>query len=477
MKRRALQNGGPLLNQLQMFSSFVCQGLRPLPYGAGRLFYCPEDAKIKDGEAGGSRTFQQLKERRHSPNLTIEAQAVTYLTHILHRGRALFGFAEGLAGAGQAAFGSSRWRRADLTLITDPGVARVFQVHERSHIEGPGHERECRLHVEGSDLTYNAYTRWSDTFNAGLAGAITRTELWTVIYEPISECRFLHGNSLLAVSDVAGSENLHPHVANQTELLPYNLEDYPDSFVKRSIEFSDGSKDEHFEAAPSGLRGLSDALRICLGENHIASPPWLPDGYEDEVNYGGIAADKLLEHLLDEGSGAGGFVTIRFAVRPATVDRISRPSFLSRGGHEAADDQASKTLGFCLQRGSAKPAELGPGAMKLSRERAAGRLNKCHHETDHAFERRVLEAAMMDLDSKCDAELTLTRRSYDGEHCIPLDQFRFLVRERGFRDYVLVHYLVSYSPVHFSQAKANFKNFKNFQKPIYECGTLLSPAL
>ena len=383
------------------------QGLKRLPYGQARMFVSPTDAP--EEEKDEERHFCQVLERGANTALSKESQAVQYLALVKHAAAATRVMATGFAGPGQVGFGPTGSRRVDLCLLMEPGHVSVFQIHESGHQMGEGHEKWCRKYRPGLELVYDAATAWTDDFNRGLAAHLTASGLWKVDYNVVSECQFLHGNPLL-----------QEWQGNTNKLKPATMKLTGQLLAKsRRVKAIKQATYKSVKFCPSSVGELAECLSTLLGEDHLGTPHWLPGGYSD-TDF--ISESDLLEKLLDKNSGAGGFVTIS-------------------GGRETVEDAASKVMGFCLQRGVVDPEELGPGALHLMRERVRGGMVKRSGETETSFEMRVLEKAILSLDSNCESDYTMVRRHFKKQITLPLEQFVWLVEKRGLTDFRIKHYI------------------------------------
>jgi hypothetical protein len=258
----------------------------------------------------------------------------------------------------------------------------VLQIHESHHEDShDGHELHCK-HYSGSELVYDAGTRWSDHFNRKYAEHMSATGLWRLEYEVVSECAFLHGNPL---ENALGQ--------------PY---------VPTPQQAAAGEKLGEDTFAPKSVRSFSNFMSVVEPELFVQKPRWLEDNMEE---------GDVLDLLLDEEKGAGGFVVIH-------------------GGREKKDDLASKSMGFCMQKSSVRATELGEGAHKLAQEVVEREL-----PPERIAAAGGLEAAGKEyLEKKCkDARYTMTRKHFEETICLPLSQFRWLVKERHLTDFSLLH--------------------------------------
>ena len=83
-----------------------------------------------------------------------------------------------------------------------------------------------------------------------------------------------------------------------------------------------------------------------------------------------------------------------------------------------------------------KASELGEGALLLAEDIVERELTADKIEAKGG--KRA--AAVSYLRSKCKkAAYTMTRSHFASTICLPLTQFRWLVKERGLKDYKLVH--------------------------------------
>ena len=120
----------------------------------------------------------------------------------------------------------------------------------------------------------------------------------------------------------------------------------------------------------------------------------------------GIGESALLKEILAE--KATGFVTIE-------------------GGRESFDDNASRMFAFCHTRGSQNLDELGSEAIRLAKERSAGKS-----------ETEIKEGLRKKLSS---SQVTYTRKHFEGPHTMTTQFFNFLVKKRGFKDFKIVHFI------------------------------------
>ena len=355
------------------------QGLLPLPSGPARMFYT-EDTGEEDPT---KRFFKQLNESHSNRALTWESVATQYLVNVRHSDCQM-AMGEMFAGPGQAVFGASGKRRVDLCLLgKEDGNLLVYQVHEERHVDY-GHKPECQL-FDGEHVKLNAETRHCDDFNRGLAEALTSTGLVRVEYRTLLPCDVMHGNPLP-----------EPNLGSPSTI--FELQEAVLNWCK-------------------SLRSEShlDQQGPHVDLNYVGTPDWLPA----DVN---ISEAELLEKILDESSGSGGFVIIR-------------------GGREESTDMASKVTGFCLQKGIVSPRELGEGNMFLAEQRVRKSTQRRKNDTDELYEQRVKDRAYAYLDKKCESRYTLLRRHFDQEICLPVHQFRWLYNSRKLRGFSLVHYV------------------------------------
>ena len=145
------------------------------------------------------------------------------------------------------------------------------------------------------------------------------------------------------------------------------------------------------------------------GEDYILPPDWMREP---------ISQKDLVEKLLN-GEG-GGFVVLD-------------------GGVESVKDEAAKVTGFCLQRSSVTPAELGPEALSIVASRV--NIKRRKKDTDEEYQKRREKSALTELTRRGKGPYTLLRKSFVEATAIPVQQFRWLVQKRGLKDYTVLHYI------------------------------------
>lgn len=109
-----------------------------------------------------------------------------------------------------------------------------------------------------------------------------------------------------------------------------------------------------------------------------------------------------------------------------------------QNGSESVRDAAGAVTGFCLGRHKVTAAELGPEAVALEAERR--NLKRRSRESDEAFARRCRDSATAALNKRGGQGYTMLRRGYK-EICLPVNQFRWLVKERGLTGFKIKHYI------------------------------------
>ena len=131
------------------------------------------------------------------------------------------------------------------------------------------------------------------------------------------------------------------------------------------------------------------------------------------------------------------------------IDKILRTSecdagfvVLAAGAKESADDEVSDLFGFCLQKNSPTPDEIGPEAKKLAQQIVRKKIFKGENEDDTVFQKRVDDAVNKYLLNRLKTKFTLTRKSFTQDQCLPVIYFKFLVEKRKLLPTVrIMHYL------------------------------------
>lgn len=159
------------------------------------------------------------------------------------------------------------------------------------------------------------------------------------------------------------------------------------------------------------MRHLKRQEKIVTDDNYVTLPAWM-DGENK------ISEEDLLEKILHDGNETDGYVVIK-------------------GGRETRRDQASLTTGFCLVRDTVSTDELGPSALHLTEREV--RRRKC--ESLEGFQTRKRKRALDLLKRRGENKFSLLRRGFgDKTVCLPVSHFRWLVNERGLRDFELIHF-------------------------------------
>ena len=141
-------------------------------------------------------------------------------------------------------------------------------------------------------------------------------------------------------------------------------------------------------------------------EDCVFKPDWL-------MGRDIISAEELAQRLESDDSEeelAASFVVIR------------------AGARETADDIVSKITGFCLQRSTPKPEELGPVALDtVKASLAEAGSNACPQEY---------------LKKRCEnGPFTMVRKSFHRDICISVSNLRWLQKYRGLANVEILHYI------------------------------------
>ena len=300
-------------------------------------------------------------------------------------------FSHWTVGPGQISAGYERRRRLDCLVVERPGTFVMSNFHEDSHYRG--HKDNCRLN-EAVNFDPVGTRRNSDSElsseeeeeveEGGNRGVFRLTE------------KTAEGNSILrdyaeimneAVRKARLADQAYPRLEFKVRL------DYECDFLHgKTFETSEGKK----------VR-LKKWLKKKFPDSHV--------GFKMNP----LTEKELLRRLLTSPS-LGGFVVIK-------------------GGREKREDTTSSLMGFCLTKHQTKDvSELGKFALRLACQ--AGDL-----DPDKPSDRRK---ARQRLERACRTRrLTMCNKSFGDEthSTLSLQQLRFLVRERGLRDFSLVHYL------------------------------------
>jgi hypothetical protein len=161
-----------------------------------------------------------------------------------------------------------------------------------------------------------------------------------------------------------------------------------------------------------GATAWSNPEKYLAGNDFIFTPMWMRGRNQR------ISQSDLLSKIMD--GTAGGFVVLS-------------------GGRESVSDEASTVSGFCLQRSCVTPDELGPVAQEMASNSAQCKQKK--NETEEAWQSRRIAAGRRLLAMRTRAGHTLLRKSFHGLIALPTQQFLWMVKERGLKDYELVHFI------------------------------------
>ncbi len=333
---------------------------------------------------GGDSFTRCQQEKRSGQMERLEYLAVHYLAGVRHK-NSIMALGEQFLSAGQQTFGYSAKQRVDLMLLLPESRVVVYQVHETLHVE-EGHLASCPMNksVGAVDtLRFNVQTRLSDELNGRLARALTGTGLMHIDFRTITECELTHGAPL-------------------TEELVYRA---PNNIP---------------HCAPRGKIALTKALEEMMGQNFVGLPTWMSTTP--------VVKEKNMVDFILNSPEAGGYVVFQ-------------------GGREQAEDFCAEVTGLCLQRSIVDHVDLGEGAIQLmiQRLRDSKKVVQQKGQSDSEFELAMRKSAEKELDKLGARGYTVLRSSYDGVTCMHVNQLRFLVRERAFADFKVLHY-IHYAP-------------------------------
>lgn len=115
----------------------------------------------------------------------------------------------------------------------------------------------------------------------------------------------------------------------------------------------------------------------------------------------GVSERGLVEDILN--GNLQGFITIQ-------------------GGKETSLDPSRLSFAFCQSRGTQDIKELGSEAERLAKERHG-------------------ELGLANLQKRLKEDVTFTRQHYEGSNTVSTDYFKFLVNQRGLKEYKILHFL------------------------------------
>ena len=162
------------------------------------------------------------------------------------------------------------------------------------------------------------------------------------------------------------------------------------------------------------------SARTYLESHHPQDCLFKPRWLDDPV----IKVDTLLDKIMNTEECDAGFVVVQ------------------KGARELANDEISKLFGFCLQKNSPKPSELGPEAILLAKEIVGKNIYKRPDEEPDTYNQRIARHVVQYLKNRVKTDFTLTRQSFVTDQCLPVPYFKFLVKKRGMLPSVkILHYI------------------------------------
>ena len=425
---------------------------QPLPYGPAQFYYNPRERErgVRDGGKGGSDDDEQEEEASFRPLPRMEdatrrlncQESLFCQYQVLERHpQAQRCFTQFHAGPGQLSLSDDHRRRADCTLLLEPGHLLFLQYHSELHYAG--HTALCPRAVVGAS---------SGGGDDGPAAAEKDEEPPWFECEPEQRC-YLSSSSEEPEEEEDGEEE----EGTGSKRARWAMEDYhrttwtddEDDEREETMtrgEFSPGTSTRRINQLQSGY---VDFLNEAVAAARRADPSYPPLRFEAHFEYacdyfhgnafrarrseksycaGGLLRLLREEHPRDSVVGGavgrgplgGGKIGERELLRRLLTDDELGGFVTVRGGAEGRRDIASLMQAFCLGKfGSEDDPEgdLGPLARRLEGDR---------------------------LEKRCRGKrLTMTRLGYAPQQLttMSVQNLRFLVQERRFTNFTLVHYI------------------------------------
>lgn len=163
------------------------------------------------------------------------------------------------------------------------------------------------------------------------------------------------------------------------------------------------------ECYTSHKSSFSLAKSLEGNREYVVNPSWTRNA---------LSEDEMVGKILGGGSDCEGYVVIE-------------------SGRESLDDLASETTGFCLQRDSVSPEELGATTLEITKKE----VRKRKREREDDFQLRAPERAREILRKRGEGPFTLLRKGFGSKAvCLPVNHFRWLVKERKLSGFKLLHF-------------------------------------
>ena len=157
-------------------------------------------------------------------------------------------------------------------------------------------------------------------------------------------------------------------------------------------------------------------LQTFYPHDSIFKPTWLENST--------FSCKLLLDKILNSEECDCGFIVIE------------------KGCKEMADDEVSKLFGFCLQKNTPLPEELGSQARILTREIVEKNVRPRIGEKPQEYNKRLNLAVDNFLKKRVKTDFTLTRKSFVKDICLPVIWFKWLVKKRKILPSVnIIHYI------------------------------------
>ncbi len=373
-----------------------------MPYGEGALY-----GDSRGGNGVGESTFRRLDRQRDRTARTscMESLWSQYVASGRAEGKVPFRvMGNFFAGPGQISTCNSVGRRADLTVVEQPGKI-VFRQFHGLHAHGLGHRASCRRYnpaVDDVDPDYNERIPSDDVESVG--GESTDKDEWSdaVADEAWSEDEFEEE------IEVVGSKTYDRCRARKTarddELLIRYCRALNDACQKAGFPVEFGHRIEyecdyfHNNEIEPGRTDLRKLLEEELGDECLV-------GFREST----FTESELLRRILFDGD-FGGFCTIR-------------------GGFESREDTAALMHAFLHTHQRPRGVdELGEYAVEVRRqELGLVTSGEARQKLGKEIKRRPA--------------LTMVRRSYgpDTLTTMSMENLRFLVKERHLTGFRLVH--------------------------------------
>ena len=166
-------------------------------------------------------------------------------------------------------------------------------------------------------------------------------------------------------------------------------------------------------------------LKKNFRNESVFKPTWL--------NGENITTDFILDKIINSDECENGFIVVE------------------KGACENANDEVTKLFGFCLQRNSPDPQELGPDAYDLARNFVKKDMALRKGETEGEFYDRLTESAEKYMNKRVNATFTMTRKSFKNDQCLPVSYFKWLVKNRNILPSVKVLHYIHYEGRSYAQ--------------------------